>query len=163
MTIWIALCFPNQYFHIWSTAVLKSHGCHKYFSGNLFLQKMLWHETWNLIKNWSNSCFPIVLCFNVCHKRAYGNVRAMIQYMLTEHRSQPSTTNMPHNNTVLWYCFSIFLLCPSFATSWGPISLHYLHVRSVPEGLQNDQWPHWPSELLSPFITLLSILDGVVT
>lgn len=40
MTIWKALCFSNQYFHIWSMAPVKSHGCHKYFSGNEFLKKL---------------------------------------------------------------------------------------------------------------------------
>lgn len=36
VTIWIALCLSNQYFHIWSTAPFKSCGSHKYFSRNLF-------------------------------------------------------------------------------------------------------------------------------
>lgn len=111
MTIWIALCFPNQYFHIWSTAVLKSHGCHKYFSGNLFLQKMLWRETWNLVKTDLTAAFQlysVLMCVINVHMATCVQWYSTRWPSIDHSRAQQicCTTTLCSDIVFLYFCFA---------------------------------------------------------
>lgn len=146
----MALCLSNQYFHRWSTGPLESPKRRKYFSGNQTGSSPLRR-------------FPLLCCGNAYLVKTH--TAAMMRTLCIDHRRAAQRWRATHSPlSPLISCLPIFLLGSSLPARRGPVSLHYLHVRRVPEGgCRMTSAPADPAELLSPSITPFSILDGAVT
>lgn len=144
VTIWIALCLSNQYFHIWSTAPLDSHGCHKRFSRNLFFSGNLHNvkpeSKHNLHKTNLTAAFQFYFCYNVRHKHTCGD--KAIRRLCIDHRRVEQRWWTTLSSPVLSFYIPASLVSPCVLRS------SFIALSACPERPKGAaEWPLAPLTL----------------
>lgn len=145
----MALCLPDQYFHMWSMGTNQPAASRKHFCREAKKTNK---------RRRPDIPFPCLLCcgYVVARNRlACTTAAADLQTALIckgGGRRPPPASHIPRSLSLLVWCLPVFLLGSSLPVSSGPVSLHlYLRVQQVLDGgdggwvggglLRSDQRP----------------------